>query len=76
MTWASGSNLQDFDDIYRHVGVDGMIFDNRNEMEVVTKIRQKSCKSYISRYQRYWFRAMGWGVGGVGVRVPGGTITP
>lgn len=24
-----------------HVGVDGMIFDNRNEMEVVTKIRQK-----------------------------------
>jgi hypothetical protein len=51
MTWASGSNLRDFDDRYRHVGGDGMIFDNRSEMEVVTKICQKSCQSYISEYR-------------------------
>jgi hypothetical protein len=54
MTWASGSNLRDFDDRYGHVGVDGMIFDNRNEMEVVTKICQKSCKYLHAGIPTIW----------------------
>jgi len=40
MTWASGSNLQDIDGRYSHVGGDGVIFDNQKEMEVETKICQ------------------------------------
>ena len=32
-----------------------MIFDNRNEMEVVSKICQKPCKSHIPVCQRYSF---------------------
>ena len=49
---------KDFDDRYSHVGGDGMIFDNRNEMEVVTKICQKSCKSYIPVCQPHGFNLM------------------
>ena len=55
MTWVSGGN-QDFGDRYSHVGGDGMIFDNRNGMEVVTKRCQKLCQSYISEFRRYGFQ--------------------
>ena len=51
MTWANGSNLRDSDDRC-HVGADGMIFDNRNEMEVVAKIRRKSRKGCTPGEQR------------------------
>ena len=36
-----------------------MIFDNRNEMEVVTKICQRSCRSYIPVCQRHDFLSNG-----------------
>jgi len=51
-----------------------MIFDNRNEMEVATKICQKPFKHCISGYQQYGFHIVGRSVGRVGVRVLGGTF--
>ena len=72
MTWVDGSNLEYFDGGYSHVGGDGMIFDNRNEMEGATKIRQKSCKFHPSVCDRCGFCAVGWSVRIIGTSVLGG----
>ena len=66
---------RDFDDRCDHVGGDGMISDNRNEMEVVTRKCQKSCKSYTSEYQRCGVHIIGQEVEGVRARVFGGAFT-
>ena len=74
MTWGSGSNLEYFDGGYSHVGGDGMIFDNRNEMEGVTGIRQKLCKFHLPVCDQRGCRAVCWSVRVVGMSVLGGVF--